>query len=870
TPDADYNGADSFTYTVSDGTTSVEHTVSVTVTAINDAPVASSAAPTLITALEDGEAVALGWDVPSDIDGDALTITITELPLLGQIALTDGPTLALGDTLPASRLSDLRYLPPADYDGSAPAGDFVIAISDGEASTEQRAAFTIVPVADPAILGGELTGSVTEDQTATDAPSLLRTQGVASVFDPDPGEAAFVAAQVDGALGSFAIDAAGHWLYEASNEQEAIQSLGADDEVIERFTVRSVDGSVAEILVTISGANDAPQITSTDPLGLNENEERVITLADLAVVDAEGDETAALIVSRLPQFGVLLLEGEPVLSVPASVTRAQIDAGALTYLPPRDANGSAFDHIEIAASDGADTGAAVTLVFDVAPQPSAPVLSEPGSIDPADPEMIALWQVSEGVSFAKPALAGAFFDPDGDVLTFALAPGAPDWIAIDPATGAISGNPPADGSAGGADGLYRIGVIATDTTGLSVTGIVQIAVSDTPPVQIAPIDLEPVYGQALGADLSENVEGVGNEPLLYALEGAPEWLSIDPDTGELMGTVPDDYAGDALTFSLTVRNAQGGSLTISVSAPIALSEADAPIVLPVKERSADADTVEMRDEDAGQANELEAGGQSRAQDAVQPAKTSKIIVTPVAESMDQLTRFASQQTRTIQDATAAFKAGAGTADLSGDDPVLEVAADLGAQSLWEPKDGLEAGFEAQRWDIDGARSHSVRGDQGNGGGFGERAFVEAIMRENTLLLDVFSSGRSDVRIEEVEILGSGGAPLPVWAHDGGAGSLIAEPPVGRETLPLRVRIWFADGGYFEREILVDLRNGTIEALAMVEADAADAPLTLSQLLQGHDRLSAAEQLTADLSALDGDEATAPQGVRSAKGDQPDR
>ncbi len=42
TPAANYNGADSFTFTVNDGTvTSAPATVSITVTAVNDPPVAN-------------------------------------------------------------------------------------------------------------------------------------------------------------------------------------------------------------------------------------------------------------------------------------------------------------------------------------------------------------------------------------------------------------------------------------------------------------------------------------------------------------------------------------------------------------------------------------------------------------------------------------------------------------------------------------------------------------------------------------------------------------------------------------------------------------------------------------------------------------
>ena len=73
-PDANANGADTFTYTVSDGNGGTDTgLVHVTITAVNDKPDAVSDAKTLD---EDGGTTAiavLGND--DDIDGNALTIT---------------------------------------------------------------------------------------------------------------------------------------------------------------------------------------------------------------------------------------------------------------------------------------------------------------------------------------------------------------------------------------------------------------------------------------------------------------------------------------------------------------------------------------------------------------------------------------------------------------------------------------------------------------------------------------------------------------------------------------------------------------------------------------------------------------------------
>ncbi|WP_031236151.1 Ig-like domain-containing protein, partial [Asticcacaulis sp. AC402] len=68
TPDANYNGPVVVTYTIGDGVTpDVEYTLSFNLAAVNDAPVAPSAA---FTVAEDGTLE--GAVLASDVDGDTL------------------------------------------------------------------------------------------------------------------------------------------------------------------------------------------------------------------------------------------------------------------------------------------------------------------------------------------------------------------------------------------------------------------------------------------------------------------------------------------------------------------------------------------------------------------------------------------------------------------------------------------------------------------------------------------------------------------------------------------------------------------------------------------------------------------------------
>lgn len=95
TPDADYNGTDTFSYTVTDGLASLNGTVSVTVAAVNDVPQGQQ-----VTAPEPGSGVVIegapettlriAWDPATDVDGDPVTYTweASAVPAFGTLLLS--------------------------------------------------------------------------------------------------------------------------------------------------------------------------------------------------------------------------------------------------------------------------------------------------------------------------------------------------------------------------------------------------------------------------------------------------------------------------------------------------------------------------------------------------------------------------------------------------------------------------------------------------------------------------------------------------------------------------------------------------------------------------------------------------------------
>ena len=100
----------------------------------------------------------------------------------------------------------------------------------------------------PAIIGGNSRGEVISDSNDAITGSL-------TITDQQSGEAAFIAQENSAtSYGFFSLNAGGDWSYTLDDLNASITSLSEDETLQDTITVNSLDGTGAQIIITIVGA----------------------------------------------------------------------------------------------------------------------------------------------------------------------------------------------------------------------------------------------------------------------------------------------------------------------------------------------------------------------------------------------------------------------------------------------------------------------------------------------------------------------------------------------------------------------------------------------------------------------------------------
>lgn len=312
TPDRNVTGADSFTFSVSDGQLqSTIETITLNIAPINDAPVSFS------------QALSLPEDSPRgiilsgvDLEGDSLTFTVLTPPSKGQLAGSP---------------PNLTYTPNLNFSGL---DSFTFGISDGSLTSSAAAInLTINPVNDPPVANTQSV-SLTEDR----AKSIVLTGS-----DPEKSALSYtvIAGPAKGSL--------------SGNAPNLVFTPHRNATGTDSFAFRVNDGflnsGIVKVLLTINPVNDVP-VANARTISVNED---TLTSVLLTGSDVEG---AALLYS--------------IITYPTRGTLSGTTPN-LKYTPDRNFTGA--DSFTFRVSDGQLQSAIATVALNILPIDDDPPVS---------------------------------------------------------------------------------------------------------------------------------------------------------------------------------------------------------------------------------------------------------------------------------------------------------------------------------------------------------------------------------------------------------------------------------------------------------------------------------------------------------------
>ncbi len=314
TPIHDQNGANyaNIGFTANDGhQDSTNATIILNVNAVNDDPTVGSS---FKSSPEDTPMRFTKADFKySDVDGDPLShITITNVAH-GTLSL-NGHSVSVGDDVSAADVSSLVFTPTLNYSsaGLNGLGAVQFTANDGHTDSKEGSIFiNIAPVDDPATFTGDSTGQAQEDLHT-------QTTGVLNAIDPD-GTQGFITVQGGAGIvgskgyGHAHIDSNGHWTYNLYNNHAIVQQLKQGQTDTETITVQAKDGTTHDIVITITGTNDAPTVSEHIPGSSHSVNEDTNPNArgQLDINDIDGDAVSVTVdPSQSAQFGSVQFDSQ--------------------------------------------------------------------------------------------------------------------------------------------------------------------------------------------------------------------------------------------------------------------------------------------------------------------------------------------------------------------------------------------------------------------------------------------------------------------------------------------------------------------------------------------------------------------------------
>jgi len=317
---------------------------------------------------------------------------------------------------------------------------------------------------------------------------------------------------------------------------------GSNGDGVYMIAVTVTDGNggtfTTTLIYTIS--NPAPIAVDDGPIDIFEDE-----ILNIDVMDNDNDPDGdALMITEIN--GQAIVPGGSVTLPSGSIVTLNMD-GTLTYEHPLNVNGQdSFTYTIVDADGASDTASVDVNIISV---------NDPPVLDVFLPDQANV----DGQMITPIDVSGNFSDIDADPLTF-TATGLPPGLTINPLTGVITGTLAPDASA---DGPYTVVITASDPDNDTISTTFEWAVTNVAPIVIDPIGPQTgVDGQPVNLPVSNSYNDPDGDPVTFTVTGLPTGLSIDPNTGVISGTLPNDSSVDGpYLVIVTATDSQGASVS---------------------------------------------------------------------------------------------------------------------------------------------------------------------------------------------------------------------------------------------------------------------------------------------------------------------
>ncbi len=466
TPAENFNGEATITYIATDGDLTDEAKVTVTVTPVNDSPVAVD---DTVSTQEDTVVTIDVLTNDTDVDGDKLSIESASVPKeQGTVEVVNGK---------------LVFTPAENFNGDA---EITYTVTDGQLTDEAKVTVTVNPVNDAPIIKVDAVESITEDEVNTDTVVATLT-----VRDTDTPEDQLTVSLENNSNGYFVLVGD-----EVKLTQAGVDAVNNDEFNLKGLTISASvsDGvnptaSDSDSLI-VNRVNDAPTIKVDAVESITEDAVSTDTVvATLTVRDTDTPEDQLTVSLENNSNGYFVLVGNEV-----KLTQAGVDAVNNDELNLKDLTISAsvsdgvnptandsdslivnrVNDAPVAKDDIATTQEDTAVTIDVLPNDSD-VDGDKLSIQSASvPEAQGKVEIVDGKLVFTPA---ENFHGDAEI-TYTLTDGA----LTDQAKVTVTVNPVNDAPTIKVDAVESIteDAVSTDT----VVATLEVADTDTPEDQL--------------------------------------------------------------------------------------------------------------------------------------------------------------------------------------------------------------------------------------------------------------------------------------------------------------------------------------------------------------------------------------------------